>query len=272
MSDLGDRMKSYERACKTVLTPRTPVIIRVDGKAFHTYARGCVRPFDGHLIAAMDAVALALCAEVDGAKLAYVQSDEISILVHTYRTFEQQPWFANEVQKLVSITAGVASGVMTEVSPVVFGTVRRACFDSRAFTMPESDVNNYFLWRQKDWTRNSVQMLARSLYSHRECTGKSNPELQEMCFQKGHNWNDLPTHLKRGRAVVKVPRLVAGKDGEDVLRGKWEVDNEIPIFSQDRDYVERLLATEDALNGRAGSGSEVAGDSETTKATETETP
>lgn len=252
MSDLGDRMKSYEKACATVLSPRTPVIIRVDGKAFHTYARGCERPFDHKLIAAMDAVALTLCAEIDGAKLAYVQSDEISIIVHTYRTFEQQPWFANEVQKLVSITAGIASAVMTQESPSVFGEVRRACFDSRAFTLPEADVNNYFVWRQRDWTRNSVQMLARSLHSHRQCDRKRNAELQEMCSEKGHNWNDLPTHLKRGRCVVKVPRLVAGKSGDDVWRGKWEVDGEIPIFSQNPAYVNALLATETPVtNGDA---------------------
>lgn len=246
MSDLGDRMKSYEKACATVLTPRTPVIIRVDGKAFHTYARGCHKPFDNGLIAAMDHVALALCAEIDGAKLAYVQSDEISVLVHTYRTFEQVPWFANEVQKLVSITAGIASGVMTLVSPGVFhGETRRACFDSRAFVMPESDVNNYFVWRQRDWTRNSVQMLARSLYSHKECWGKSNAELQEMCFTKGCNWNDLATYLKRGRCVVKVPRVLpAHGDRPEVVRGAWEVDREIPVFSQDHTYVERLLVSE----------------------------
>lgn len=245
MMDLGDRMKAYEKAAQTVLTPRTPVIIRIDGKAFHTYTRGCKRPFDARLMDAMDSVAMVLCKEIDGAQMAYVQSDEISVLVHTYKTFVTAPWFANEVQKLVSISAGIASGVMTEISDSIFGYTRRACFDARAFTLPESDVNNYFVWRQRDWTRNSVQMLARSLYSHKECEHKNNPQLQEMCFVKGHNWNDLPTTHKRGRCILKVDDVVGQHIDRPIVRGRWTVDRQIPIFSEEHSYVERLLRTEE---------------------------
>lgn len=242
MGDLGDRMKAYERAHRTVLTPRTPVIVRVDGKAFHTYTRGCAKPFDAGIIALMNKAALALCEEVDGAQFAYVQSDEISILIHTYRTYDQSPWFGNVTQKIASVTAGIASGVVTQHSASVFGETRRACFDSRAFTLPEADVCNYYIWRQQDWTRNSVQMLARSLYSSKQCHRKNQAALQEMCWQKGHNWNDLPVHLKRGRCVVRVPRMVESGEGETVMRHSWMVDDTPPIFTQHREYVERHLA------------------------------
>ena len=234
MSDsLGDRMKSYEKAHKYVLSPRTPVIIRVDGKAFHTYTRG-LPTFDPALMSMMDSVATELCKQVGGAELAYVQSDEISLLVYYHKKFNSQPYFANEVQKLCSVTAGIASATATAESGKVFnGTIKPAVFDSRAFTMPEDEVCNYFLWRQQDWTRNSVQMLARSLYSHKECNNKNNAQLQEMCWAKGKNWNDLPTSHRRGRCIYKG------------IGAPWSVDSEIPKFSEDREYVNSLLTKEE---------------------------
>lgn len=240
---LGDRMKGYEEAARTSLPRRLPVVIRVDGKAFHTFTRGLQRPFDPGFVDAMDEVALALCGEVEGAAFAYVQSDEVSVLVHNYRRLKTQPWFDNQVQKVVSVAASVAAAVMTSQWPRVFGAggARLAFFDARAFVLPEAEVANYFLWRQRDATRNSVQMLARSLYSHAACEDKDNAALQEMCFQKGQNWNDLPVHLRRGRCVSRVSEW---REGE-VARSRWSVDREPPVFSSARDYIERHLAVEE---------------------------
>ena len=240
MSDsLGDRIKSYEHATRTVLPNRFPVICRVDGRAFHTLTKNCEKPFDAKLMAAMDTCAITLCEEIQGAQIAYVQSDEISILIHSYKTFDSQPWFGNQVQKMTSVSAGIASSVMTEQSINVFGEFKRAVFDARVFIVPEADVNNTMLWRQKDWERNSVQMLARAHFSHKECTNKNNHELQDMLHTIGVNWNDLPTSHKRGRCIVKEIYMV-----ESASRSRWVVDNEIPIFSQDKNYIEKYLELE----------------------------
>lgn len=145
---------------------------------------------------------------------------------------------------MVSVSAGIASTTLTIESQKVFGEIRPAYFDSRAFGLPEWDVCNYMLWRQQDWTRNSVQMLARSMYSDKECFKKNNAALQEMCFQKGKNWNDLPTVLKRGRCVVKESYEVTTPTGEASQRSRWVVDSEIPIFSENREYIEKYLERE----------------------------
>ncbi len=247
---LGDRIKDlYESVYSSIKLPgRMPVILRIDGKAFHTLTKSCKKPFDDSLIELMNDTAKYLCENIQGAQIAYVQSDEISIFLHGYKKLTSQAWFGNELQKMVSISASLASSYFTMNSHRVFdgsgwvGSEKRklAQFDSRAFVLPESEVCNYFLWRQQDNTRNSVQMLARSLFSHKECNDKDNAELQEMCFQKGHNWNDLPTAYKRGRCIVKVAKHTT--DG--VTRRKWDVDNEIPIFSSDRDYINKLLIVE----------------------------
>ncbi len=223
---LGDRMKRYERAHNVTLPPRMPLIVRVDGRAFHTWTRGCEKPFDVVLMSLMDRVAMDLCKGIDGAQFAYVQSDEISVLVHNYKRFASQPWLDNRLQKVCSLSAAIASASLT----INAGKV--AHFDARAFVLPECEVANYFLWRQQDATRNSIQMLARSLYSHRECDRKNQTDLQEMCFQKGQNWNDLSAAKKRGRCVYR----------EDE---RWVCDQDIPVFkAEERQFIERWLATE----------------------------
>lgn len=243
---LGDRMKNYENSFKFVLPSRLPVILRVDGKAFHTYTKNCQKPFDFNLMEVMNLTAIELCKEIQGAQIAYIQSDEISILIHGYKNLNSQSWFNNEIQKMVSISAAIASSTFTANSGLIWnGKIKSAYFDSRIFIIPESEVCNYMLWRENDMVRNSIQMLARSLYSHKECNNKNCSELQEMCFQKEKNWNDLPTNLKRGRCVIKeYYKTPSGSDGVYAIRSKWIIDNEIPIFSQDRNYIEKYFQTE----------------------------
>jgi tRNA(His) 5'-end guanylyltransferase len=239
---LGSRMKEYENDFRTRLPRRQTTILRVDGKAFHTYTKTCDEPFDLKLIDGMNECAIELCKEVQGAQMAYVQSDEISILIHYHKRFDSQAWFDRGIQKIVSVAASIVAATMTEQSVAIFGEIRKAAFDARVFILPDAEVANYFIWRQKDWTRNSVQMLARSHYSHKQLENANISELQEMIFLKGENWNDLPTHLKRGRCVVKEACM---SESRDVTRARWVVDNEIPIFVQDRDYVERYLVLEE---------------------------
>jgi tRNA(His) guanylyltransferase len=253
---LGDRMKSYEDCYRTQLPSRMPVIIRIDGKAFHTYTAKCKKPVDTGLVECMNDTAIALCKSVQGCQIAYVQSDEISLLLTNYQGMDTQSWFDNNIQKMVSISASVASVTFTSNSYKIWGyqndakgyetnipILKPAYFDSRVFVLPKEEVTNYFLWRQQDATRNSVQMLARSLYSHKQCDNKNNSELQELCFQKGFNWNDCPTSQKRGRCIIKTKSVKSGtnpKTGQVFLanRSEWVVDNEIPIFSQDRRYID----------------------------------
>ena len=242
---LGDRMKGYEQASRTVLPGRMPVIIRVDGKAFHTYTRGTERPFDTKLADVMVDTAKKLCEEIQGAQLAYTQSDEISVLVHCYKKLNSSPWFDNQVQKMVSVAAGVASAYFTAQSHRIWGpvvedlegrSIKPAVFDARVFVIPEADVCNYFLWRQQDATRNSVQMLARSLYSHRQCENKNTFELKAMCAEKGTPWESIEPRFQRGCCVQRA------RTNE---RNPWYVVKNIPLFNEDREYVNNLLKVEE---------------------------
>ena len=265
---LGDRMKGYENISRIYLTRRTPVIIRIDGKAFHTFTRGFRRPFDSILMSTMRDTAKFLCEHISGCRLAYVQSDEISLLLTDYETKETQPWFDNNLQKLVSIAASMATlefnrqffRTVTELQDdIVFHPTSTeaawgkfeesnwnayskaidggAMFDARAFILPKEEVCNYFIWRQQDATRNSILMVAQSYFSHNEMQGKTCDVLQDMLFSaRNVNWNDYPTDQKRGTCIIKKQAEVNG-----VIRNKWTCDLDIPIFTQDRNYIDKFV-------------------------------
>jgi len=243
--NLGDRMKNnYESITNYRLTRRMPVIIRIDGCHFHTFTRHFKRPFDDVLITAMQRTTKKLVEEIQGCKFGYTQSDEISLLLTDYDTFTTDAWFNYELRKLTSVSASIATMYFNkefekavnefqlsnseyhEISSYLKAIDTGAYFDARAFNVPIEEVTNYFYWRQLDASRNSVQMLARSKYSHKMLEGKSNSEVQDMLMNDFKiNWNNESTVHKRGTSVYKV--------GDKVI-----IDTNMPILKgEDRSHV-----------------------------------
>lgn len=253
-TSLGDRMKAYEAATGTVLIPRMPTIIRVDGKAFHTFTRRINEENDPtsrygpseKMHQVMMHTAEALCDEIQNAVLAYTQSDEISILLRDYDDLQTQQWFGGKVQKIVSVSASVAATAFNFFWEGQFGRLRYvnelAQFDARVFQIPKEDVANYFIWRQKDATRNSVQFIARKHFSHKELHGKSNEQIQEMLWKEHDcNWNDYAAWKKRGSCIIKKEERIQVTDQTIYGRMKFVEDDHIPIFTADREYIERFV-------------------------------
>ena len=272
--NLGDRMKTYENVTRTHLTRRTPVIIRIDGKAFHTFTKGFVKPFDDILVETMQDTMKYLCENIEGCVLGYTQSDEITLVLCDYKKLTSQAWFDNNIQKMCSISASIATlefnrkfcenkdrwimnthncAYSNEEMLEKWFKIRNtyddadfhgALFDSRAFNIPKEEVNNCLLWRQQDATRNSIQSVAQANFSHKQLRNKNCSELQEMLLQeKGINWNNIPTHLKCGSCCIKEQYEIKTEDGV-ALRSRWVIDKEIPIFSQDTSYVNSRIMFE----------------------------
>lgn len=201
---LGNRIKTnYEQPARHFLTRRVPVIVRVDGRAFHTLtARHFQRPFDGKFIDAMIVAANHLAVEMQGFKLGYVQSDEASFVLTDYDNLQTQPWFGYCQNKIESISAATMTFAFARCLRLA-GVNTDAVFDARAFNVPESEVANYFLWRAKDWYRNSVCMFARSVFSHSQMHGESVRDLHEMLHANGRNWaTDLMDAEKNGTFIL----------------------------------------------------------------------
>ncbi len=230
-TSIGDRMKQYEAVPKTKLQRRTPVIIRLDGKAFHTWTRWLKNydpsltksPFSDVMFDTMSTTMVNLVACIQNAVFAYAQSDEISILLNDWKQLKTQQWFAANVQKMVSISASMATAYFNE--SLKSAPAPLALFDSRVFNIPKEEVANYFIWRQQDATRNSINMLAQYHFPHKELQSLNTDQVQEKLFtEKGVNWNDIDVWKRRGYCATDK-----------------SFDQNIPIFTQDREYIEQHL-------------------------------
>ena len=270
--ELGTRMKEfYESVPKTRLVRRMPVAIRLDGKAFHTFTRGFEKPFDEVLGKSMRETMKYLCENIQGCVFGYTQSDEITLILQDYKELTTDAWFDYEVQKLCSISASMATMAfnkffaknvdnylfdtgelgnvpeeLSDIGKTYMKAIKKgAMFDARCFNIPKEEVCNLIYWRQLDATRNSIQMVGQANFSHKELQNKSCNMIQEMLFaEKGINWNDYPTYLKRGSCCIKTTIQNPNVDIKDGVYPKsiWMIDLDIPIFKGDgRQYIDKLV-------------------------------
>ena len=270
-NDLGKRMKeNYEDIFKNKLMRRAPVIIRTDGRVFHTFTRGFKKPFDDILIKSMQETMKYLCENIQGCVLGYTQSDEISLLLVDYKNLNSSAWFDYEVQKICSIAASMATMAfnksftknaeefMTDCAAsyemeglcskgteeyklceVYQKAIEKgAMFDARCFNIPKEEVTNYFYWRQLDAIRNSIQMIGQANFSHNILQYKTCEDIKDMLYVKNEIvWELLPIHKQRGSCCIKQDYIY-----ENILRKQWVIDNNIPLFKDEgRDYIEVLV-------------------------------
>ena len=274
---LGDRMKqNYENITRSYLTRRIPAVIRLDGKAFHTFTKGMRKPFDDVLTKTMQDTMKYLCEHIQGCVLGYTQSDEITLVLTDYATIKTDAWYGYNIQKMTSVAASMATlafntaysrnilpwerkagdetktgeerGQAAGLFAVYASRENTALFDARVFSIPKEEVCNCLIWRQQDATRNSIEAVGQAFFSQRELQKKNQSDIQEMLWSKfGVNWNNFPTENKRGSCCVKQTAQAEIDDPRNpghtiiVTRRRWEIDTEIPIFTQDRAYIEKLL-------------------------------
>lgn len=224
-----------------------------DGKSFHSFTRGFDKPFDKDFMKSMQETMKYLCENIQGCVLGYTQSDEITLILCDYQTYETDAWFGYNVQKLVSISASMATLAFNrEIEKRAYEALvelykaklddeidsyekrynllieklnNGALFDSRAFSLSKEEVCNCLIWRQQDATRNSIQTVGQANFSQKELHKLSCNQIQnKLFFEKGINWNDFSVPEKRGSCCIKTC-------------GKWVIDYSIPIFSEDRGYI-----------------------------------
>jgi len=273
-SDIGARMKSYENCYRIYLPKRQAVIVRIDGRAFHSFTKGFNRPYDTLFAQCMRETAKQLCENISGCVLGYTQSDEISLVLVDYKNINTEPWFGNNLQKIVSISASMAtlffnknfvSLYAKEVSHF-YGSNgsyesneykrlqthsnafydKMAVFDARAFILPREEVANYIYWRQLDCVRNSIQLAGQAYFSQKQLQNKNCDQIQEMLWQEHQvNWSKYPTWFKNGVAIYKQPHEIYHKNEDgtqsSVVRDKFTIDLEIPMVSQNSDFINKLV-------------------------------
>ena len=270
---LGNRMKGYENCYRLYLPKRQAIIVRCDGRAFHNFTKGFNRPYDVVFAKAMWETAKQLCENIGGCVFGYTQSDEISLVLVDYKNINTEPWFGNNLQKIVSISASMATYFFKKnfeeairdeyIDWYTTGTVNdekeellnqhtqaynnKLCvFDARAFILPREEVANYIYWRMLDCTRNSIQLAGQAYFSHKQLQNKNCDQIQEMLWQEHQvNWSKYPTWFKNGVAIYKQPRKIyhQNEDGMQsfIVRDKWIIDLEMPMVSQNPDFINKWV-------------------------------
>lgn len=275
-SDLAKRMKDYEKRNRYYLQRRTPVVCRLDMRSGHSFTKGFRRPFDEVFIKTMQETAKYLCENIQGCKLSYQQSDEITLLLVDYDKIDTDCFFDYRTDKLCSVIASMGTMMFNKrftlnyldyiatlepdfsnekeaneykniLGVYLNANDKGAMFDCRCFNIPKEEVTNNFYWRQLDASRNSIQMVGQANFSHKELQHKTCNQIQDMLMtQRGINWNDLPTYQKRGSCCIRN-YMISDSYGNrmyDPAAGghEWIIDTEIPIFkSEGREYIDRLV-------------------------------
>lgn len=249
--DRDKRMKAYEQPWQLLIPAKSYTIIRVDGRAFHTLTRGMEKPFDHDFMEDMDAVGMHLCSQIQGAQFAYIQSDEVSVLITDFGSNAQQ-WFGGEVLKMVSISAAEATMAFN-----IGG--RHSTFDSRVFTVPDRhEAINYFLWRQADSMRNAIQMVGQAHFSHKSLHKVNLVGIAYMLAERGIKMDDYPEGARTGRVVTKQTRNefitythkgTGQEHTTEALRTFWQART-APWFDWDeRGFLETNVPTREEING-----------------------
>ena len=239
---LAERMREYEDVTKLRLNERSYTIVRVDGRSFSRYTKHLAKPFDLNFIEAMNQTAAGLAHEVAGTKLAYVQSDEISLVLTDFDNENTQAWMGGSHTKVVSLTAATATMIFNRHMPKHHPHGSDAMFDSRVWNLPSlSEVTNYLLWRQRDAIKNSVSMMASAHFSHRELHKKTTEERKAMLAERSEIWEDLPAGIRQGRVVfrkaaTKQVEHPAGKKAGMVQARPW-VTVDAPGFDHSTDGI-----------------------------------
>lgn len=217
---LNDRMKKHEKLYRSVLPKSGHFVIRLDGRGFSKYTKKFKSPFDPVFINAMNYAAVKLCESVQGAKLAYVQSDEISLYFTDTDSEETQLFFGGNVQKINSVCATIVANAFNKhlllycdypVDKFTF-----AEFDCRVIYLPTIvEVHNCILWRQNDNKRNSISQVAQSHFSAKQLHKKSVNDMLDMLIEIGDDWNNYLNGEKMGRIAIK--------ETNEKGRSKWMV-------------------------------------------------
>lgn len=242
--DLDKQMRVYEQSLDQIILPEIYMVARLDGRGFTRLTKEVCKfeaPFD---VRFRDLMTKTVEALMDcGFKVVYgfTESDEISLLFAP-----EDNAFGRKVRKYNSTLAGEASVAFS----LALGQV--ATFDCRIVPLPNIErVRDYFLWRQEDAHRNSLNshcywMLRKEGKSVQEATamleGQSVSYKNELLFSRGINFDKLPSWQKRGIGIWREQYEKEGfnlvtKKTEKAIRNRIHVEYELPLGQEYADLV-----------------------------------
>lgn len=232
---LEGKCREFQKVQDYQLIPGEYLIFHIDGRAFSGYTKRNFKnkPFDPDFIKAMDETTAYLCHEVGNVKVAFTQSDEITLICHekNYETgFRVDRWFSDRVWKLCSIAASLATAKFNQVS----GRSEIAIFDCKVWSVPTfSDAYAWISYRSIDCIRNSKQQFCQTYINHKKLFNLNVDEQVELCKKEtGKDWESISDGLKFGRLFWKETQKLVKPAGE-CIRTSWTVHSGFPLIGQE---------------------------------------
>ncbi len=260
---LGDWCKYLEKNFSNeVMIPTLPVIIRLDGNNFHNYTKGLKRPFDENLTQLMIETTKFLVSETN-AIVGYTQSDEITLILYSSDR-KSSIYNDGKKQKILSKLTGKCVSFFNEKRKELLPNHDKvANFDCRIYQVPTlMDACAQLLWRENDATKNSISMLAQSLFSHKELQNLNGNQMMDLMMTKNVNWNDLESKYKRGSYIKRIktqkpfskeelinlpPKHKAHTNPDLVINRTIIKEIEYPIFNKIINKVEVVFFDEEPI-------------------------
>lgn len=265
--------KEFEYPAEVYLDKNMPVIVRIDGRAFHTFTRGFKKPFDKIFRETMQETMLRLCESIENCVFGYEQSDEITLVLVKNDNELAEPWFNNRVKKIVSNAASMATLYFNKIlakktseladehfeawnvaadEEKYLHTLERAVemgaiFSVTCFSIPDDRVFDAIYARQLDAIKNSISSTGRTFFKQSELHKKSSKEVLEMLEARGVDWTQFPIENQRGASCYKVPIKVNSPEYGEITRNKFRIDMSMPELRADgsnREYIDKILKGE----------------------------
>lgn len=243
-TDFDKRMKAYEFLVDHEVPSALPMIIRVDGKSFHTWTRYFKKPVDSKIVTAFTETAYEIAKKIQKCAFVFLQSDEVSFIIRNDLFESSNPWLGNRIQKISSVVASMFTAIFNEFAVTSFGDKYPglAFFDARCYPISSHEILNYLIWRQRDCSRNAVTSFARYELGKKDIFKKNSEELEKMLLERNVI---VPVEAKRGLSIYPVLvsfQAVNKKTNEPVeaKRKKWHI--EVPEeFSSNREKYTELI-------------------------------
>lgn len=245
---LKDRIDAYRDASEYRLTPRLPIIIVLNGRAFSNLTSLLEKPYDARLAECFLSTMHRLCVEIEGTIFAYHHNDEIVILLRNDQSTDTLPWMGNKLQKICSITASIATEHFNSCADAVdLNLIGDPHFSSQVFVVPnDKEAINTMIFKQQQNFHTSIQFACYYEMIKKNdkgtikemLSGLSIDEKVDLLQQEcSVDFNEYLVAFRRGVACYKVPKMTE----EGSMKNKWILNAELPIFTKDQSFLSNLL-------------------------------
>lgn len=253
MVSLKNRISGYEEASNYKLLARLPIILTINGRSFSKITSLLEKPFFTPFTQCMYSTLVKLLHEIDGAIFGYSFNDEIVIVLRNDQQLETDPWYDNEIQKIVSVVSSLATLQFNNVANSIdLNLIGEPVFLVNAFVVPNVvEAINVMVSKQQQAFQTSVQQAC--FYELIKKYNKN--DIKDMLMDLSHDekinllkqecnidFNEYSTAFKRGVACYRAATMVE-YNGSEMIKQKWALDVDIPIFTREHSFLGHIFNT-----------------------------